>query len=144
MAWVAPTRALEVDRRDFTLRVWRKRDSIYEVERAYRVAVGAAGFATPKGFYTITSKSRAPEWLVPDSDWAVEAGLVPGTRYSATDPRNPIKARWLGIHDGVGIHGTDREESIGTRASHGCVRMRIGDVIELYPLIRRGTLVHIV
>lgn len=39
MAWVAPTRALEVDRRDFTLRVWRKRNSIYEVERAYRVAV---------------------------------------------------------------------------------------------------------
>ena len=43
-------------------------------------------------------------------------------------PENPLKARWLGIFDGAGIHGTDDVGSIGTAASHGCIRMRIPDV----------------
>ena len=38
----------------------------------------------------------------------------------------------MGIFDGAGIHGTDAIGSIGTAASHGCIRMRIPDVIELY------------
>lgn len=31
----------------------------------------------------------------------------------------------------VGIHGTDRPESVGTNASHGCIRMRNEDVTRL-------------
>ena len=38
----------------------------------------------------------------------------------------------MGIYDGAGIHGTTAESSIGTAASHGCIRMRIPDVIDLY------------
>jgi lipoprotein-anchoring transpeptidase ErfK/SrfK len=33
------------------------------------------------------------------------------------------------------IHGTNQEELIGTPASHGCVRMRNLDMIELYDLV---------
>jgi lipoprotein-anchoring transpeptidase ErfK/SrfK len=60
-------------------------------------------------------------------------------------PADPIKARWLGIFDGAGIHGIDPSEygSIGTAGSHGCVRMRIPDVIELYPQVPVGTPVYI-
>ena len=47
-------------------------------------------------------------------------------------PDNPIKARWLGFHDSAGIHGTADEASIGGAASHGCIRMLIPDVIDLY------------
>ena len=47
-------------------------------------------------------------------------------------PNNPLKARWLGIYAGAGIHGTDDVGSIGSAASHGCIRMRIPDVEELY------------
>ena len=52
---------------------------------------------------------------------------------------NPLKARWLGVVGGVGIHGTALEYSIGTRASHGCIRMRVADVIDLYPRAPIGT-----
>ena len=52
---------------------------------------------------------------------------------------NPLKARWMGIVNGVGIHGTGAPGSIGTRASHGCIRMTVPDVIDLYPRVPVGT-----
>jgi lipoprotein-anchoring transpeptidase ErfK/SrfK len=76
---------------------------------------------------------------VPTSSWAGElAGRVipPG-------PENPIKARWMGIYDGAGIHGTDARGSIGTNASHGCIRMLIEDVVELYDKVPVGAPVYI-
>jgi lipoprotein-anchoring transpeptidase ErfK/SrfK len=80
-----------------------------------------------------------PSWHVPTSDWAGElAGTVvpPG-------PSNPIKARWMGIYDGAGIHGTDATGSIGTAASHGCIRMLIPDVVELFDQVPVGAPVYI-
>ena len=58
-------------------------------------------------------------------------------------PENPLKARWLGIFAGAGIHGTDELGSLGTAASHGCVRMAIPDVIELYDQVAVRTPVYI-
>ena len=60
-------------------------------------------------------------------------------------PDDPIKARWMGIFGGAGIHGVDPSEygSLGSAASHGCVRMRITDVIELFDRVEVGTPVHI-
>ena len=49
----------------------------------------------------------------------------------------------MGIFDGAGIHGTDQIGSLGTAASHGCVRMAIPDVIELYDKVPgRGAGLH--
>jgi lipoprotein-anchoring transpeptidase ErfK/SrfK len=45
----------------------------------------------------------------------------------------------MGITDGVGIHGTGEDASIGTRASHGCIRMHVGDVVALYKRVPVGT-----
>ena len=42
------------------------------------------------------------------------------------------------------IHGTPDEAALGTPASHGCVRMRNADVIELFELVEPGTRVEIV
>ncbi len=52
----------------------------------------------------------------------------------------------MGIDGGAGIHGIDPSEygSIGTAASHGCVRMAIPDVIDLYDRVSVGTPVYIV
>jgi len=44
---------------------------------------------------------------------------------------------------GYGIHGTNNEASIGTAASHGCVRMRNDDVIRIYDIVPLGTRVKI-
>jgi lipoprotein-anchoring transpeptidase ErfK/SrfK len=45
----------------------------------------------------------------------------------------------MGIVNGVGIHGTALGGSIGTRASHGCIRMHVPDVIALYRRVPIGT-----
>jgi len=58
-------------------------------------------------------------------------------------PQNPLKARWMGIFAGAGIHGTDQTGSLGSAASHGCVRMAIPDVIELYDQVSVKTPIYI-
>ena len=42
------------------------------------------------------------------------------------------------------IHGTPEEWLIGKPASHGCIRMKNRNVVELFNLVREGTLVEIV
>lgn len=42
-----------------------------------------------------------------------------------------------------GIHGTNRPESIGANASHGCIRMRVADAEALYARVPNGTVVVI-
>ncbi|CAA9491286.1 MAG: hypothetical protein AVDCRST_MAG38-2643 [uncultured Solirubrobacteraceae bacterium] len=116
---------LVVDRQSFTLTLYKK----LEEAKRYQVAVGKVGMETPRGLYQIQNKAVNPAWHVPDSDWA---GDLAGKVIEPDDPKNPIKARWMGIYDGAGIHGTDADESIGSAASHGCIRMRIPEVIELY------------
>jgi lipoprotein-anchoring transpeptidase ErfK/SrfK len=126
---------ITVDRSSFRLVLFK---DLRPVKR-YRIAVGQAGLETPAGLYTIQDMQTNPSWHVPDSDWAGDlAGKVipPG-------PDNPIKARWMGIFNGAGIHGTTAIGSLGTAASHGCVRMAIPDVIELFERVDVGTPVYI-
>ena len=73
---------------------------------------------------------------MPNSDWA---GGLAGQTIPGGAPNNPLKARWLGVNGSVGIHGTAEEWSIGSRASHGCIRMRVRDVVDLYPRVPMGT-----
>ena len=118
---------ITIDRAHFTLRLFRH----LRFYKAYRIAVGRQGLETPAGEYTIDDKQVNPSWHVPNSPWAGSlAGQVipPG-------PDDPIKARWLGFYNGAGIHGTDDLGSLGTAASHGCIRMSIPDVEELYDLV---------
>ena len=126
---------LTLDRASFTLRLWQS----LKPTRTYTVAVGQEGLETPEGLYEIQEKEANPVWHVPESAWAGElAGqtIPPG-------PSNPIKARWMGIYEGAGIHGTEEVESLGSAASHGCVRMAIADVEELYDLVEVGTPIYI-
>jgi hypothetical protein len=107
--------------------------------KTYGIAVGQVGLETPAGLYHIQSKAVNPSWHVPNSAWAGDlAGKVipPG-------PDNPIKARWMGIFDGAGIHGTSDIGSLGSAASHGCIRMSIPDVEELYDKVPLQTAVFV-
>ena len=109
------------------------------LNKTYTVAVGMEGLETPEGLYAIQEKEEEPVWHVPESAWAGSlAGedIPPG-------PENPIKARWMGIFEGAGIHGTEETYSLGSAASHGCVRMAIPDVIELYDQVEVGTPIYI-
>jgi lipoprotein-anchoring transpeptidase ErfK/SrfK len=126
---------LTLDRDSYTLRLWKN----LKLAKTYTVAVGAEGFATPEGLYQIESMEENPVWNVPESDWA---GSLAGQTIPP-GPENPIKARWMGIFEGAGIHGTEETSSLGTAASHGCVRMAISDVEELYEEVEIGTPVYL-
>jgi lipoprotein-anchoring transpeptidase ErfK/SrfK len=108
--------------------------------KTYGIAVGQVGLETPAGLYHVQNKAENPAWHVPNSDWA---GDLAGKVIPAGDPGNPIKARWMGIFDGAGIHGTSDDASIGSAASHGCIRMHIPDVEELYDQVPVGAPVYI-
>jgi lipoprotein-anchoring transpeptidase ErfK/SrfK len=130
---------LVVNREAFKLTLYKR----LKLVKTYSIAVGAVGLETPAGLYHIQNKAVNPAWTKPNSDWvpAAERGtVVPGG-----DPNNPLKARWLGIFDGAGIHGIDPSEygTIGHAASHGCVRMRIPDVEDLYPRVPVGAPIYI-
>ena len=123
---------ITIDRSSFKLRLFKG----LKFSKSYGVAVGAAGYDTPSGRYRIQNKQVNPAWSAPNKPWA---GLYAGTTVPGGSPLNPLKARWLGIANGVGIHGTGAAYSIGTRASHGCIRMQVPDVIDLYPRVPVGT-----
>jgi lipoprotein-anchoring transpeptidase ErfK/SrfK len=131
--------ALVVNREAFKLTVYKRLKPV----KSYSVAIGAVGRDTPAGLYHIQNKAVDPAWTKPNSDWVPEderGKVIPGG-----DPKNPLKARWLGIFNGAGIHGVDPSEygSIGHAASHGCVRMRIPDVEDLYPRVPVGAPIYI-
>jgi lipoprotein-anchoring transpeptidase ErfK/SrfK len=127
---------LVVDRTNFKLKLYKN----LQLKKAYTVAVGQQGLETPAGLYAIQNKGVNVPWNVPKSPWA---GSLGGTTVPGGSPDNPLKARWLGIFDGAGIHGTDETYSLGHAASHGCVRMAIPDVIELYPQVPVKTPIYI-
>jgi lipoprotein-anchoring transpeptidase ErfK/SrfK len=126
---------LTLDRATFTLRLWQH----LKLAKEYTVAVGMEGLETPEGLYEIQEKEENPVWHVPMSDWA---GSLAGQTIPP-GPSNPIKARWMGIYEGAGIHGTEETYSLGSAASHGCIRMAIPDVEELYDLVEVGTPIYI-
>jgi len=105
--------------------------TLYEgtkVIKKYAVAVGNPSSLTTSGKFIINSKLIDPAWGGGGFSKPVKGGI----------PQNPLGSRWLGINrtDGsYGIHGTNSFYSIGTYASHGCIRMQNYCVEELFPLV---------
>jgi lipoprotein-anchoring transpeptidase ErfK/SrfK len=104
-----------------------------EVFKSYPVAIGRPGWETPTGTFKIETMYKNPVWINPFTGEAISGG----------DGDNPLGRRWLGFHKNgknwAGFHGTNSVNSIGTAASHGCVRMFEKDVEELFTLVSVGT-----
>ncbi|HWX75805.1 MAG TPA: L,D-transpeptidase/peptidoglycan binding protein [Solirubrobacteraceae bacterium] len=126
-----------IDRAAFRLRFYRH----LKLASTYEIAVGMEGLETPAGLHKIEWKQENPPWYVPNKAWA---GALAGT-VVPPGPLDPLKARFMSFDGGAGIHGIDPSEyeTIGHNASHGCVRMRIPDVIALYSRAPVGTPVYI-
>ena len=92
---------ITVDRPAFKLRFFKD----LRLKKTYKIAVGQVGLETPAGLYHVQNKAINPAWHVPDSAWA---GKLAGKVIPGGVPENPLKARWMGIYDGAGIHGTAR------------------------------------
>jgi lipoprotein-anchoring transpeptidase ErfK/SrfK len=124
--------AVTVSRSETKARVFRRGKLV----QSYTVAVGSPEFPTPTGRFVVQSMQVNPSWNVPNSAWA---GSLAGETIPGGAPNNPLVARWIGFNGSVGFHGTASSGSLGTAASHGCIRMAPGDVIDLYKRVRVGT-----
>lgn len=107
-----------------------------EITREWPVATGTSKYPTPTGLYTVTELRYMPTWVNPDPEgWGASMPLEipPG-------PNNPLGTRAINWSaSGIRFHGTSADYSIGYNASHGCVRMHMSDVEELYEMVEVGT-----
>jgi lipoprotein-anchoring transpeptidase ErfK/SrfK len=112
-----------------------------KVRKVYPVATGQPSFPTPQGAWQVVYKRVNPTWTNPAPDgWGADMprSIPPG-------PGNPLGTRAMSLNaSGILIHGTYASGSIGSYASHGCIRMFLHDVEALYPQVPLGTpvLVH--
>jgi lipoprotein-anchoring transpeptidase ErfK/SrfK len=107
--------------------------------RRFAIAVGMPAYPTPLGRWSVVMMERHPTWNPPNSPWAAGLGPVP------PGPANPLGTRWIGLSaPGIGIHGTPQPWTVGTRASHGCIRMYMREVEWLFERVDFGTTVFVV
>ena len=134
--WDANPVAVTVSRDGKQARLFRRGKLV----KTYSVAVGTPEYPTPTGQFVVQTMQKNPAWNVPQSEWA---GSLAGQTIPGGDPRNPLVARWIGFNGSVGFHGTASSGSLGTAASHGCVRMSPADVIDLFGRVQTGTPVYV-
>jgi lipoprotein-anchoring transpeptidase ErfK/SrfK len=95
--------------------------------KSYSVAVGTAKDPTPRGRYSIRKLVWNPGWVPPDEDWAKKkTAKAPGEK------GNPMKVVKIFFREpDYYIHGTGETKSLGSAASHGCLRMAPSEAAEL-------------
>jgi hypothetical protein len=101
--------------------------------RSYRVAVGTRRYRTPTGNFVLGRIVWNPWWVPPASEWARHEKVTP------PGPDNPMGRVKLYFGPMYYLHGTPARSSIGSAASHGCVRMLDEDAIDLARLVQAAT-----
>jgi hypothetical protein len=102
------------------------------VIHSYTVAIGGRRYKTPLGRFAVTRVELNPWWYPPPSRWARRDTVTP------PGPRNPMGKAKLNFHELYFLHGTPQEQSLGTAASHGCVRMASADALDLARRVLRA------
>lgn len=99
--------------------------------KTFNVASGKPSTPTPTG------KTRVANKIV---NRPYYSGGIPGGH-----PNNPLGNRWIGIFGGstYGIHGNNKESSIGKHVSGGCIRMHNAEIRWLFPQVNVGCTVLI-
>jgi hypothetical protein len=90
---------------------------------------------TPEGIFTIASIENAAHWSHDFKDDTL--GTIQGA-YGPWFIRLNVPGQ-----KGIGIHGTHDANSIGERASEGCIRMRNEDLIQLVGQLKKASVVVI-
>jgi L,D-transpeptidase YbiS len=120
-----------------------------ELLRTYPISSSRFGLGTePGSFKTPLGQFRVAEKIghaaEPGTIFKARVPLGPSDPLPETEDFVTSRILWLdGIEEHnantrdrfIYIHGTRHEDEIGTPASHGCIRMRNADVIELFDLI---------
>ena len=102
-----------------------------DVVQTFPVAVGEEGYDTPAGSFTIRRMIWNPSWTPPASAWARDKKYeAPGS------PGNPMgRVKMFFREPDYYIHGTGLASSLGNARSHGCLRMRNIDAVQLARLV---------
>jgi len=110
---------------------------------AIPIAPGSPAHPTPPGKWRIVGIASMPTFR-----W--DAGVLNrGVRTNnfymlPAGPRNPVGVAWIGLNKaGIGIHGTNNPYSIGTFASHGCMRTANWDISRIAHMVTEGVQVEI-
>ena len=128
------TRRIVITRKDTILELFDGDNLI----AAIPIAPGSPAHPTPAGKWRILGIASMPTFR-----W--DAGVLSrGVRTSnfymlPAGPRNPVGVAWIGLNKpGIGIHGTNNPYSIGTFASHGCMRTANWDISRICHMSRRA------
>jgi L,D-transpeptidase YbiS len=100
-------------------------------------------FRTPQGHLKVVRKLVDPIWRKPDWAFIEDGEPVP----PPDSPRRNVKGHLgkyaLDLGDGIMIHGTDEIDSLGRKASHGCVRLGNEMLEKVWQATKVGTDVYI-
>lgn len=112
----------------------------------YPVAVSNADWKAPIGDTRVVDMEKNPTWYIPKTIQAeMKKNGLEAKEKVDPGPNNPLGVRWIGFSDGTfGFHGTTVPTSIKHYASHGCVRFRHDDIVDLFDRVHVGTPVHVV
>jgi L,D-transpeptidase ErfK/SrfK len=114
--------------------------------RTYPIGIGRVGKTIPLAHTKVVRKAEHPVWIPPEDIRAfnLEQGIVL-PKVMPSGPDNPLgpMAIYLQIPTYL-IHSTIYPDSVGRRASFGCIRMHETDIKDFFPLVNSGTAVTIV
>jgi len=100
-------------------------------------------FETPAGLYAVGRKERSPVWYAPDWFYIEKEIPIP----PPDSPRRYFPGEMgdyaLYLGDGLAIHGTKDQSSVGRAASHGCMRLSSDAISAVFGMARVGTKVII-
>lgn len=115
------------------------------IVETYPVSVGRDGFATPVGITRTTIKVKDPAWAPPASMRREAAARgEPAPAIVPPGPDNPLGRHAILLDmPSYLIHGTNRPDGVGMRASRGCIRMYPEDIESLYERLPSGTKVNL-
>jgi len=108
----------------------------------YPVGIGELGRSTPIGTTRVTTKHIKPTWVPPPSVRKEKPELPTRVPPGPDNPLGEFALR-LGWYNYL-IHGTNVPDSIGRKASAGCLRLYEKDIAELFGNVPVGTPVRIV
>ena len=99
--------------------------------RSMRVAIGMRRYPTPRGDYSIGAIEWNPWWIPPSSPWAAKEKTMPP---GGANPMGRVKIDFRALYF---LHGTPFPASIGTAASHGCIRLTNTNALALARIVAR-------
>lgn len=113
--------SIVIDKSDFKL-YYVKNDVLIET---YPIAIGRPGMETPTRLWKINSKYYTD----------------PNGVYGPRKMRLYAQSGSSWVYTAYNVHGTNQPWVIGTKASHGCIRLYNKDILDLFPQVALGTLV---